>query len=217
MMQETYTPPADAAATQISAAPQTMTGLTSTWCPGCGHGTFTQILSDVIAELGIQHEIIMSVGVGCGTSIVQQLNLHSIVCPHGRASDTATGLARMLPARIVVQYSGDGDACGIGLAGLMHACNRRENFLVFIYNNNVYGMTGGQMGPTTSKEVHTTTFQSGREEDVMGYPMDIVQTVADYPGVAYAARVALTSGVRYQQARKVVKRALEIHRLGSKG
>jgi 2-oxoglutarate ferredoxin oxidoreductase subunit beta len=123
----------------------------------------------------------------------------------------------MLTDRVVFQYSGDGDACGIGLAGLMHASARGENFIVFIYNNNVYGMTGGQMGPTTSRDVPTTTFQSGRDASVMGHPIDIVATLSGFPGVAYSARVALSSGVRVKKAAKVVKRAFEIHLDGVRG
>ncbi len=217
MTTEVYTPPAVETSKISPGADDVMTGLPMTWCPGCGHGTLTQLIADVISELNIRDRAILAIGVGCGGSIVAQLDVHAVFAPHGRASDTATGVARMLPDRVVIQYSGDGDSIGIGLAGLMHSCNRAENFLVFIYNNNVYGMTGGQMGPTTTKEVPTTTFQSGREEDVMGYPMDIVKTVAHFPGVAYAARVALTSATRYSQARKIVKRAFDIHLAGIKG
>jgi 2-oxoglutarate ferredoxin oxidoreductase subunit beta len=217
-MSAPYVPPPGVEAEKVDAArDEVMTGLHSTWCPGCGHGTLTQLLADCIGELGLRDRIVLSVGVGCGGSLPAQLDVHCVLTPHGRASDTATGIARMLPDRIVVQYSGDGDACGIGLAGLMHACNRAENFLVFIYNNNVYGMTGGQMGPTTTKEVPTTTFQGGRDESVMGYPIDIVKTLAHFPGVAYAARCALTSGPRYVEARKVVRRAFEIHESGVRG
>jgi 2-oxoglutarate ferredoxin oxidoreductase subunit beta len=214
---EAYQPPAGVEATRISPSTDVMTGLENTWCPGCGHGSFSQILADVIHELGIKDRVIMTPGVGCGGPIIAQIKVHAVNSPHGRASDICTGIVRALPDRIVIQYSGDGDSCAIGLSGLMHACNRAENFLVMIYNNNAYGMTGGQMGPTTTKEVPTTTFQHGRDESVMGYPMDIIKTLAHFPGVAYAARVALTSGARYAEAHRVIRRAFEIHLAGVRG
>lgn len=213
----TYTAPAGVETTRVSADLDVMTGMPSTWCPGCGHGTATQILAEVITELGIAEKVVLATGVGCGGSLPAQLDLHAVLSPHGRASDIATGVSRVEPDRVVVQYSGDGDSCAIGLAGLMHACNRKENFIVIIYNNNAYGMTGGQIGPTTTKDVPTTTFQGGRDEDVMGYPMDIIRTVAHFPGVAYAARCALTSGARYVEARRMFKRAFDIHLAGHRG
>ncbi len=216
-MSTLYVPPAGATAERVTPNQEIMTGLPSTWCPGCGHGTATQLLAETIAERGLADRVILSVGVGCGGPIPAQLRVHAVLSPHGRASDTATGLARMLPDRIVVQYSGDGDSCGIGLAGLIHACNRRENFIIVIYNNNAYGMTGGQAGPTTTKDVPTTTFQGGRDEEVMGYPFDVVRTVAHFPGVAYAARCALTSGPRYKEARRMFERAFELQTRGVKG
>jgi pyruvate/2-oxoacid:ferredoxin oxidoreductase beta subunit len=216
-MSASYQPPIDIETRKVGGPPEIMTGIHSTWCPGCGHGTLAELIAQTITELGIREQTILCAGVGCGTSIVSLLDVHAVATPHGRASDTATGIARMLPDRIVFQYSGDGDACGIGLAGLIHACARGENFLAFIYNNNVYGMTGGQVGPTTSPEVPTTTFQSGRDETVMGHPIDIIQTLAGYPGVVYSARGALASGVLVKKAAKMVKRAFQIHLDGVRG
>jgi 2-oxoglutarate ferredoxin oxidoreductase subunit beta len=216
-MSSTYQPPVGIETTRVGGTPGTMTGIGNTWCPGCGHGTLASLIADAIDQLGLQDRTILCPGVGCGTSIISQIDVNAVMCPHGRASDAATGLSRMLPDRTVVQYSGDGDACGIGLAGLMHACARGENFLVFIYNNNVYGMTGGQMGPTTTPEVPTTTFQSGRDETVMGHPIDIIKTLEAYPGVAYSARVSLASGVLVKKAAKIVKRAFQIHLDGVRG
>jgi pyruvate/2-oxoacid:ferredoxin oxidoreductase beta subunit len=216
-MSTAYQPPVDIETRRVGGASEIMTGLNTTWCPGCGHGTLATLIGDAIAELGIQDRTILCAGVGCGTSIVAQLDVHAVSTPHGRASDTATGISRMLPDRVVFQYSGDGDACGIGLAGLIHACARAENFIVFIYNNNVYGMTGGQVGPTTSPEVPTTTFQAGRDANVMGYPLDIIQTLQGYPGVAYSARVALANGVLIKKAAKTIKRAFQIHLDGVRG
>ena len=216
MTQSNYVPP-DVESSLVSAPLDTMTGLPSTWCPGCGHGSVTQAVAEIIHELGIRERIVLAVGVGCGGAICALLNTHSVNAPHGRASDVATGVSRMMPESVVVQYSGDGDSCAIGLSGLMHACNRGENFLVIIYNNNAYGMTGGQMGPTTTKEVPTTTFPEGRDETVMGYPMDIIRTLAHFPGVAYAARCAVTSGPRYGEARRVLKRAFDVHLDGHRG
>jgi len=216
-MSVSYQPPIGIDSRQVGGAPDVMTGLNTTWCPGCGHGTLATLIAEAIAELGIRDQTILCAGVGCGTSIVSQIDVHSVATPHGRASDTATGISRMLPDRTVFQYSGDGDACGIGLAGLIHACARAENFIVFIYNNNVYGMTGGQVGPTTSPQVPTTTFQSGRDAAVMGYPIDIIKTLEPYPGVAYSARVALASGVLVKKAAKTIRKAFQIHLDGVRG
>ena len=199
-----YTPPEGVEARKISPQLDVHTGLPSSWCPGCGHGSVSQILCDLVTELDLAEKTILALGVGCGSTIAAQMEVNTVLSPHGRASDTATGVSRMAPERIVVQYSGDGDACGIGLAGLMHACNRRENFIVVIYNNNAYGMTGGQRGPTTT-------------EEVMGYPMDIIKTLEHFPGVVYAGRCALTSGVRYREASRMIRRAFEIHLAGIKG
>ncbi len=166
-----YTPPEGVEARKISPQLDVHTGLPSSWCPGCGHGSVSQILCDLVTELDLAEKTILALGVGCGSTIAAQMEVNTVLSPHGRASDTATGVSRMAPERIVVQYSGDGDACGIGLAGLMHACNRRENFIVVIYNNNAYGMTGGQMGPWKGGGVTFTPESSNQfiEDQIMKY------------------------------------------------
>ncbi|MCB9557606.1 MAG: 2-oxoglutarate oxidoreductase [Deltaproteobacteria bacterium] len=188
-----------------------------TFCAGCGHGTVNVLLSEVIEELGIQERAVMIAGVGCGTASLFVQNIKRMAVPHGRASDVATGVSRVLPDRVVVQYSGDGDACAIGLAGLLHACARRENFIVLIYNNNAYGMTGGQLGPTTSEVVPTTTFIQGRDKEIMGYPLDIVELAKALPGCVFAARERITTGKNVFRAKKTLKKAFEYHVDGVKG
>ena len=188
-----------------------------TFCAGCGHGTENILFSEIVGELGLQQRAILVFGVGCGTASMYIQNLDRIATPHGRASDVATGISRVLPERVVVQYSGDGDACAIGLGGLLHACARRENFIVIIYNNNVYGMTGGQLGPTTSEVVPTTTFLHGRDKEVQGFPLDIIDLVAPLPGCVFAARERLTTGPNVLKARKTMRRAFDIHLAGIKG
>ncbi len=212
-----YSPPSDIECKCIGVSPAVHSGEQASWCPGCGHGSLSLMIAAAIDDLGIQDKVVLSVGVGCGSTVPQQLNVHSVATPHGRASDVATGLSRMLQDRVVVQYSGDGDAYAIGLSGLLHACNRQENFLVFVYNNNVYGMTGGQIGPTTSPAVPTTTFQDGRPEDVMGHAMDIMNMLQYLPGVAYAARCSTSSSKRLISARKMIRKAFQIHIDGAKG
>jgi len=188
-----------------------------TFCPGCGHGTVNILLSEVVAEMGLQKKLVFVVGVGCGTMSMHLQRLDRVATPHGRASDVATGISRVMPDRVLVQYSGDGDACAIGLAGLLHACARRENFIVLIYNNNVYGMTGGQLGPTTSEGVPTTTFLAGREKEIQGYPLDILSLVKQFPGCVFAAREILTTGQNIFRARKSLEKAFKIHQDGVKG
>jgi pyruvate/2-oxoacid:ferredoxin oxidoreductase beta subunit len=188
-----------------------------TFCAGCGHGTENILFSEVIEELGIARRTVLVLGVGCGTASMYIQKVDRIATPHGRASDVATGISRVLPDRVVVQYSGDGDACAIGLGGLLHACARRENFIVLIYNNNAYGMTGGQLGPTTSEVVPTTTFLHGRDKEVQGFPLDIVDLVQPLPGCVFAARERLTTGPNVLRARKTIKKAFDIHLAGVKG
>ena len=188
-----------------------------TFCAGCGHGTENILFSEVVEELGIAPRTILVLGVGCGTASMYIQRVDRVATPHGRASDVATGISRVLPERVVVQYSGDGDACAIGLGGLLHACARRENFIVLIYNNNAYGMTGGQLGPTTSEVVPTTTFLHGRDKEVQGFPLDIVDLVQPLPGCVFAARERLTTGPNVLRARKTIKKAFEIHLAGVKG
>ncbi len=210
-----YLPPKDIEAACTSGAPGVHSGEIASWCPGCGHGSLSLMLATAIDDLGIQDKVVLSVG--CGSTVPQQLNVHSVATPHGCASDVATGLSRMLPDRVVVQYSGDGDAYAIGLSGLLHACNRQENFLVFVYNNKVYGMTGDQIGPTTSPAVPTTTFQQRRPEEVVGHAMDIMNMLQHMPGVAYAARCSTSFSKRLLSARKIIRKAFQIHLDGVKG
>ncbi len=188
-----------------------------TFCPGCGHGSVNVILSEVIHDLELRERSLMVFGVGCGTGGMYLHKVDRVATPHGRASDVATGISRVLSDRVVVQYSGDGDACAIGLAGLLHACARRENFIVLIYNNNAYGMTGGQLGPTTCEVVPTTTFVHGRDKEVQGFPLDILDLVAPLPGCVFASRQRLSSGKNIFKAKKVLQKAFEVHLAGIKG
>ncbi len=187
------------------------------FCPGCGHGSLSSMLSEIVEELDLQARAILVAGVGCGTAMLFQQTMHRVATPHGRASDVATGISRVLPDRIVIQYSGDGDACAIGLAGLLHACARRENFIVLIYNNNTYGMTGGQLGPTTCEVVPSTTFVHGRDQEIMGFPLDIIELVKSLPGCVFAARQIVTSGKNVLKAKRLLKRAFEYHLDGVRG
>ena len=187
------------------------------FCAGCGHGSLNIMLAEIIEELQIQKQTVMVTGVGCGSASGGLQRVDVVGTPHGRASDVCTGISRMLPEKTVVQYSGDGDSCAIGLAGLLHSCARQENFIVLIYNNNTYGMTGGQLGPTTSAVVPTTTFLSGRDKDIQGFPLDIIDLVTPLPGCVFAARERLTTGKNVFHAKRTLKKAFELHLSGVRG
>ncbi len=187
------------------------------FCAGCGHGSLNILLAEIIEELDIQTKTVLVTGVGCGSASGGLQRVDVVGTPHGRASDVCTGVSRMLPEKTIVQYSGDGDSCAIGLAGLLHSCARQENFIVLIYNNNVYGMTGGQLGPTTSEVVPTTTFMSGRDKDVQGFPLDIIDLVKPLPGCVFAARERLTTGKNIFHAKKTLKKAFDLHLSGVRG
>ncbi len=182
---------------------------TTHYCPGCGHGSLHKLLAEAIDELGIQDRTILVNPVGCSVFAYYYLDVGNVQASHGRAPAVATGIKRVRPDSIVLCYQGDGDLAAIGGNEILHAANRGENITVFFVNNGIYGMTGGQMAPTTPLGARTTTSPRGREPKAEGYPLRMCELLSTLEAPAYIERVALTDPKQHMRARKAVKRALQ--------
>ena len=181
-----------------------------TFCPGCDHGIAMRLVAEVIDELGIRENIISSTSVGCSVFIYDFINIDCVEAPHGRALASATGVKRAQPDKVVFTYSGDGDFASIGLAESMHTALRGEKITSFMLNNTTYGMTGGQLGPTTTMGQKTTTSPTGRNKEYFGYPIKMAEHMALCDGTAYSARVALDSIPHINQAKACIKKAFQV-------
>lgn len=185
-----------------------------TFCPGCDHGLAIRLFAEVLDELGVRENTIAATCVGCSVFLYNLLEIDCIESPHGRACAEATGLKRVRPDKFVFTYQGDGDYAGIGFAESMHTATRGEKITSICINNTNYGMTGGQMGPTTMIGQVTTTTPYGRSVDVNGYPMKVAEHVALCDGTAYAARVALDTVPNIRKAKQAIKKACEVQLKG---
>src|SRR5689334_15235740 len=171
--------------------PETLTDTRMHYCPGCGHGVVHKVLMEVVQELKIQSETIGVAPVGCAVFAYHYLDVDMQEAAHGRAAAVATGVKRMLPEKYVFSYQGDGDLAAIGTAETIHAANRGENILVIFINNAIYGMTGGQMAPTTLLGMKTSTTPEGRAPETQGFPFKITDLIAQLPGAYYVTRQAV--------------------------
>ena len=179
------------------------------YCPGCSHGTVHKILAEVIDDLGIQEQVIGVTPVGCSVLLYNYIDVDWIEAAHGRAPAVATGAKRTNPDMHVFAYQGDGDLAAIGTAEIIHACNRGDNITVIFINNGIYGMTGGQMAPTTLLGMKTATTPHGRQVDINGYPFKVSEIMAQLPGTGYVTRQAVHTPGAVRQARKALKKAFE--------
>ena len=179
------------------------------YCPGCGHGLLHRLTAEVIDELGIREKTIGIASVGCSVFAYQYFNLDMQQAAHGRAPAVATGVKRVLPDRAVFTYQGDGDLASIGLAEIVHAAARGERITVIFVNNANYGMTGGQMAPTTLPGQKTTSSPGGRDVKQAGYPLRIVEMLATLDGPAYLARVSVHNPAQIFKAKKAIRKAFE--------
>jgi len=179
------------------------------YCPGCGHGTAHRIIMEVLEELGVGQDAIGIAPVGCSVLAYEFMNIDMQQAAHGRAPALATGIKRTWPNKIVFTYQGDGDLAAIGTAETIHACNRGENIAIFFINNGIYGMTGGQMAPTTLPGMKSSTSPYGRDTEIMGYPLKITELVAQLPGTRFVTRQAVHTPVHVRRAKKAVKMAIE--------
>jgi 2-oxoisovalerate ferredoxin oxidoreductase beta subunit len=179
------------------------------YCPGCGHGVLHKLIAEAIDDLGIQDRAILVGPVGCSIFMYYYMDVGNISASHGRAPAVATGVKRVRPEAIVFCYQGDGDLAAIGGNEILHAANRGEDITVFFVNNGIYGMTGGQMAPTTPMGQKTTTSPRGRAYEVEGPPLRVCELLATLDGPSYIERVALTDAKNHMRARKAVRKALQ--------
>lgn len=189
--------------------PVTLTGEPFHYCPGCGHGVIHKILMEVVRDLGIQEEVIGVAPVGCSVFAYHYMNVDMQEAAHGRASAVATGIKRVRPEKYVFSYQGDGDLAAIGTAETMHTVNRGENILMVFVNNAIYGMTGGQMAPTSLIGMKTSTSPYGRDAASMGNPLKITELIAQLPGAYYVARHAVHTPNAVRKLTKAFKNAFE--------
>jgi len=183
------------------------------YCPGCGHGITHRLVAETIDELGIRGRTIGIAPVGCAVLAYFYLDVDMIEAAHGRAPAVATGMKRTNPDKIIFSYQGDGDLAAIGTAEIIHAAHRGEPITVIFINNAVFGMTGGQMAPTTLSGMQTSTSPYGRDIDSMGSPLKITELVANLPGVYYATRQSVHTHKHARKAKKAIKKAFENTRL----
>jgi len=187
--------------------PAALTEKVTHYCAGCGHGVAHRLLAEIIDELGIRERTIGMAPVGCAVVAYDYLDIDMCEAPHGRTPAVATGIKRALPESVVFSYQGDGDLAAIGTAEIIHAANRGENITVVFINNAVYGMTGGQMAPTTPDKAKTTTTPCGRNPDNEGHPLKVAELLAGLDRVAYSARVMIASPADVRKAKRALTRA----------
>jgi 2-oxoglutarate ferredoxin oxidoreductase subunit beta len=192
------------------------------YCPGCGHGIAHRLIAEAIDELGIRERTIGIAPVGCAVLAYDYLDVDMVEVAHGRAPAVATGMKRTNPDKIIFSYQGDGDLAAIGTAEIIHAAHRAEQITVIFINNAVFGMTGGQMAPTTVLGQVTQTTQQGRKAVNQGYPLQVSELLAVLPGAIYIERCALSSVAQIRKTKKAIKHAFELqacpeHSEGSKG
>lgn len=179
------------------------------YCPGCSHGVVHKLLAEVIEEMDIQDKTIGISPVGCAVFAYKYLDIDWQQAAHGRAPALATATKRLYPDKYVFAYQGDGDLASIGTAEIIHACNRGENIVVIFLNNGIYGMTGGQMAPTTLIDMKTSTTPYGRKAELNGYPLKITELVAQLEGTCYVTRQAVENPANVRKAKKAIRKAFE--------
>lgn len=181
-----------------------------TFCPGCDHGIAVRLVAECLDELGLRENTIAVAAIGCSVTIYDFLNVDALEAPHGRAMAEATGVKRAQPDKFVFTYQGDGDFASIGLAESLHAALRGEKISAICINNTTYGMTGGQLGPTTVLGQVTTTSPTGRNVEYYGYPIKIAEHIALCDGTAFSARVSLDTVANIKKAKQTIKKAFEV-------
>ena len=183
------------------------------YCPGCTHGVVHKLLAEIIEELDIQEKTIGVSPVGCAVFAYNYLDIDWSQAAHGRAPAVATAISRLQPEKYVFTYQGDGDLASIGCAEIMHACNRGENIVVIFVNNAIYGMTGGQMSPTTLLGQVTSTTPHGRDEKLNGFPIKITELLAQLDGTCYVTRQSADTPGAIRKTKKAITKAFQNTRL----
>jgi 2-oxoglutarate ferredoxin oxidoreductase subunit beta len=190
--------------------PRTLVDVPNRYCPGCGHSVVHRVLMEVVEELDIQSDIVGVASVGCTVFAYDYLDIDMQGAAHGRATAVATGIKRMLPDKYVFTYQGDGDLAAIGTAETIHTANRGENILILFINNGIYGMTGGQMAPTTILGAATSTSPDGRNLELHGHPLKITELIAQLPGVAYVTRQSVHKPANVRKFKKSLVKSLQL-------
>jgi len=185
------------------------------YCPGCGHGVAHKLIAEALQDLGVQDKTIFVSPVGCSVFAYYYFDVGNVQVAHGRAPAAATALKRSCPDKIVISYQGDGDLAAIGTAEIVHAANRGEKITVFFLNNAIYGMTGGQMAPTTLVGEKSTTSPWGRRPANEGFPLHMAELLATLEAPVYIERVALSDNKNIMKARRAIRKALELQRDGA--
>jgi 2-oxoglutarate ferredoxin oxidoreductase subunit beta len=196
--------------------PRSLNDVPFRYCPGCGHSIVHRLIAESIDTLNLREKVIGIAPVGCAVFAYDYFHFDMIEAAHGRPPAVATGLKRTMPDRIVFTYQGDGDLAAIGTGEIIHAAARGENISVFFVNNATYGMTGGQMAPTTIMGQRTATTPGGRDAATHGFPLRMAELLATVDGVAYIERVALTSPAEISAAGRAIKKSLS-YQIGNRG
>ena len=199
----------------VNPYPDALTGVELRYCPGCTHGTAHRLVAEVIDELGVKDRTVAIATVGCSVYAYEYFDTDAVQASHGRGPAVATGIKRVHPDAVVFTYQGDGDLASIGMAEVVHAAARAENFTIIFINNAVFGMTQGQMAPTTLLGQKTTTSPRGRTVPEAGHPIRICELLDTLDGVGYLAREALTTPPRIRSAKRSIKRAFETQLAGA--
>ncbi len=199
---------------QVFDRPVSLKDVQTHFCPGCQHGTIHRLVAEAMDSLGVQNRTIGVASVGCSVFLYGYFDIDVVEAPHGRAPAVATGVKRVHKDRIVFTYQGDGDLAAIGTSEIIHAANRGEKLTVIFVNNTTYGMTGGQMAPTTLPTQRTTTSPHGRDVAIDGHPIRMAEVLAALEGTAYSVRVAVNSPKNIIQAGKAIHRAFELQTQG---
>lgn len=195
--------------------PQALTSAKTHYCPGCTHGLIHRLVAEVLDELGVREETIGVSSVGCSVLAYNYFAVDMQQAAHGRAPAVATGIKRVHPQKVVFTYQGDGDLAAIGTAEIIHAAARSEKITTIFVNNAIYGMTGGQMAPTTLLEQMSTTSPRGRDAAFQGYPLKMSEMLATIDGAVYIARVSVHNPQEVAKAKKAIKRAFELQIAGA--
>lgn len=189
--------------------PKLLNDLNMHYCPGCSHGAVHRVIAEVLEEMNIAEKTIGIAPVGCAVFAFKYIDIDWQEAAHGRAPALATAINRLLPESMVFTYQGDGDLAAIGTAETIHACNRGENITIVFINNGIYGMTGGQMAPTTLVGMKTATTPYGRDIDLNGYPLNITKLLAELPGTCYVTRQSVHSAGGVRKTKKAIRKAFQ--------
>jgi 2-oxoglutarate ferredoxin oxidoreductase subunit beta len=200
--------------TLVYSRPQAFTDIQTHYCPGCTHGVAHRLVAEVLDEMGVRERTIGVASVGCSVFAYNYFDCDFVQAPHGRAPAMATGIKRVLPDRIVFTYQGDGDLASIGTAEIVHAAARGENITVIFINNANYGMTGGQMAPTSLPGMKTTTSPNGRDVETQGFPIRAAEMLSTLDGSSYVVRRSLHDPKSTRMAKKAIRTAFETQARG---